>query len=241
MNLNLELTTRQTNRVVEQALRAHASLEIEPRNLPAGDPLDGQLVGREGTLLAISIPNVCEDLPLNSLVGAFCEIRTILSDELYQFSTCVLDLVDNDSTPRILVATPEKLFVANRRQYERTNATVASQVRLWIPGQTGPTVGLLADVCADGLGCNLAGDGLDDVLALDDRLRATFEIAGFDETFELPVVLCNKNICPDTRQLTLGMRFAVESNDLVGQHALFRLRTALFELLSNTWQNDGEL
>ncbi len=241
MQLSIDLTPRQAARVLEQALRAGADLELEPRNLPDSNPLHGKLLGREGELLAVQVHDAPSSVPLSVLIGAFCEVGTVLSGELYRFSTYVMDVVDDPPPRRLLMVVPETIQVANRRQFERTNATVASQVRLWVGSQTAPAVGLLANVSADGLACNLPGTTLDSELALGDELRVHFELAGFDGVFELPAVLCNKILTRDTQQLSLGMNFNVRPDCPPDRNALERLRAALQELMANSTDMDGEL
>jgi c-di-GMP-binding flagellar brake protein YcgR len=241
MQLAIDLTPRQAARVVEQALRAQADLEVELRNLPDGDPLRGSLRGREGELLAVQVREEQLAFPLSVLIGAFCDVRTILSGELYMFTTYILDVIEEPPPGRFLIVIPETIQVANRRQFERTNATIASQIRLWNRLQETPAIGLLADVSADGLACNLACTALDQMLALSDELRVSFELAGFDEVFELPAVLCDKTLAPDKQQLRLGLQFNVRPDDAVAQHALERLRAALNQLMTNVTDMDGEL
>ena len=241
MLLTIDLTPRQAARVLEQAVRAQADFEIEPRNLPEDEPLHGKLLGREGELLAVQACEEQLEIPLNILIGAFCEIRMELSGELYNFTTCVLDVVERPDSKKVLLVIPETIQVANRRQYERTNATVASQVRIWAGTQTAPSVGLLANVSAEGMGCNLPGTAMDEVLALGDSVRVSFELAGFDEVFDLPSVICNKSLLLDKQQLFLGMQFEVSPDNAAGLQALQRLRAALFELTVNTSDLDGDL
>jgi hypothetical protein len=241
MQLAIDLTPRQAARVLEQALRAQAGLEIEPRNLPGDERFQGKLVGRDGELLSVELLGGRCALPLSVLIGAFCEVRTALSGELYLFTSCVFDALQSSAPARLLMVVPELIQVANRRQFERTNATVASQVRLWTAGPQTPVVGLLANVSADGLACHLPGMALDEVLALGDELRVSFELAGFDETFELPAVLCSKTLTRDQQQLSLGMKFNARSDDPPAQRTLQRLRAALFQLMANSTDMDGEL
>jgi hypothetical protein len=241
MELAIDLTPRQAARVLEQALRARADLEIEPRNLPGDEPLRGTLIGREGELLSVELRDGKLAVPLGVLIGAFCEVRTVLSEELYLFTSCVFDALDDSIPGRVLMVIPEAVQVVNRRQFERTNATVASQVRLWLGGAQTPAVGLLANVSADGLACHLPSTDLDAMVSLGDRLRVSFELAGFDEVFELPAVVCNKALTRDQQQLSLGLKFDARTDDPLAQHALQRVRAALAQLMTNSTDLDGEL
>lgn len=241
MQLAIDLAPRQAARVLEQALRGRAELEIEPRNLPDDDPLLGRLLGREGELLSVEILDEKLRVPLSVLIGAFCEVRTVLSGEMYTFSTYVLDVVEEGNLGRVLVVVPETIQVTNRRQFERTNATIASQVRIWNGAQQAPAVGLLANVSADGLACTLPGVVLDEVLAIGDRVRVSFELAGFDEQFELPAILCNKALTRDRQQLSLGLKFDARPDDPVALHALQRVQAALLEWMTNFTDMDGGL
>jgi hypothetical protein len=240
MQFAIDLTPRQTARVLEQALRAGAELQIEPRNLPAGQVMRGKLLGRELDLLAVQLVEDGQRPPLHALIGAFCEVRTQLSGELYLFSSCVLDVVAHPTARRALITAPNTIQVANRRRFERTNAAVASQVRIWIGTQKVPAVGLLANVCADGLACSLADTTLDAALALGESVRVRFELAGFDEWFELPAVLCNKEVSRNQQQLSLGLGFNASPDDPAAQAALMRVRTALLQLMTDPLDKDGK-
>ena len=241
MQLAIDLTPRQGTRVLEQALRAQADFEIEPRNLPDDEPLHGKLLGREGELLVVQMRDTPAAVPLSVLTGAFCDIRTILSGELYTFTTCVLEVADEPAGQRVLLGGPAAIHGTKRRQFARPTATVASPVRIWVGARAPPTMGLVANVSAGGLACNLPGTTLDSALALGDELRVSFELAGFDDVFELPVVLCSKTLTRDRQQLSLGMKFCVRPDDPAAQRALERVRAVLFELMVNTTDMDGGL
>ncbi|WP_320046871.1 PilZ domain-containing protein [uncultured Ilyobacter sp.] len=240
MQLAIDLTARQAARVVEQAVRAQPEIELEPRNLPEDEPLRGKLIGREGEMLAVELASMRAATPLAVLMGAFCEIRVQLSGEMYLFTTHVLDAAEDGKQQRIMIAQPDMVQVLNRRGFERTNATVASQVRVRVPSQPSPAIGLLANVSPDGLACNLPGTALDHALALGDELRVSFELAGFDEIFELPCVLRNKDIMRDKQQLFLGLEFNVRTGDKADELGLQRLRAALYELMTDMTNLDGE-
>jgi len=239
MRMTLELTKRQTARVIEQAIRGAARLEIEPRHRADAPPLVGILRSREENRLRVDLDPEQIDFEPAVLMGVFCEVRLTLLNEMYLFTSCILDFADLTDVRRLQLALPDTIQVANRRKFERTNATVASQIRIWPEGQTSASVGLLQNVSAIGLACILPSVELDDALLLGDRVRVNFELAGFDENFELPACVCNKALTPKKDQLTLGLEFAVPAEDDVAQHTLDRIRAALFEMMTGLSNLDG--
>ena len=176
-----------------------------------------------------------------ALIGAFCELRMVMSEEMYTFSTFVLDALDDGEAPRILLAAPEVVQVANRRRMERTNVTIASQVRFWASGDQPAAVGLLANVSTDGIACNLPTLELDKTLSLGDVANVSFELAGFDDRYELPVVVCNKDVDDERGQLCLGLQFKVDNGDASARASHRRLQAALYELTTNLTDMDGEI
>lgn len=230
---NLDLTKRQASRLLEHALLSHAHAELEPRIGEEGMPLDVRFAGREGNMLVFELQLQPGGSAPLGIIGAFCEVRTMLDGEAFLFSTCILDVVENSAPPRIMVAVPTLIQVANRRRFERTNATVASEVRLVVDGQPIESVGLLSNIGADGLGCAVPAADFDDMLLLGDSVRARFEVAGFDQEFELDAVVCSKTLNRDRSQLTLGLEFKVADGDAAGAENLANLRRVLVELMSD--------
>lgn len=238
MLMAFDLQPRQAARVLEQALRARPDFTVEMRNMPDDEPLLGKLVAREGNLLVVELREYAIDAPLTTLIGAFCDIRTVLSGELYLMTCCVLDVGENPAPGQLLLSVPEHIQVANRRQCERTNATVASQVRVWAPGQSSASVGLLHNVSNDGLACDMPGLALDAALALGDRVRVSFELAGFEGNFEMNSVVFNKALDAAHQQLRLGLQFDTDEKDATAVEALKRLRAALQTLTNNLSSRD---
>lgn len=239
MNYALDLTPRQAARALEQAVRARARVELEPRNRPDSDVLSGVIGCRQGFLLRIDLPTLAPGAILIDLIGSFCDARVEMGDELYLFTTNVLDVVDDLEPPRLLLASPEHLQVLNRRRFERTNAVIASQARVLSVGH--PTaVGLLASVSASGVALNLPGVDADDYLYVGDAVRVNFELAGFPGRFELPAVICNKSFNADRSVLTTGLEFALDAADASAAHELARLQAALCELTTQLSESEGD-
>ncbi len=228
----LELTQRQLSRAINEAIQNQARLEIETRIASVVTPLCGQILSREGNRLRVRLEGTPGARPLEAWIGAFCDVRMVLGGALYLFTSCVLEVADEASGVRIDLAVPAHMQLCNRRRFERTRASIASRVYLWLSGAQSPNLGLLHDIGPHGLACRFPGTQLDGQLLLGDAVRVGFELPGFDEAFELPAIVCNKSIRQQGAELLVGVEFCPGDDDLVGQHTLARLQACLVELVS---------
>jgi hypothetical protein len=237
----IDLNPRQSNRVLEQALRGRARLELEVRARQSDEPVAGFLAGRDGQVLRIDLEAGTRSLPLHELIGAFCDVRIILSGQLYLFSTCITDVLDPGGPQRLLLAAPDTIHVANRRRFERRTLAGFSQVRLWPADSKTPYIGELCNISGDGLACRMIRGELDELLLVGDAVRVAFTLAGSGEDFDLPASVCNKTVTSDGQQLLLGLEYCLDNDDHATRMAVDRLRAALCDLTTNLTETDGEL
>jgi hypothetical protein len=229
VQLAIDLTRRQASRVLGQAECCHARLEIEPAHSRQRFTWQARLAGSTGKLLALELIRLSDDEDA-LLVGTYLDVRMWLDDDLYLFTTCVMDHDASSEPARVMVAVPDAIQIANRRRFERTNATIASQVRLWINADEPAHVGTLASVSANGLAVDIHGLAIDDCALLGDSTRVRFELPAFDAPFELPGMLCSKEIDREKKQVRIGLEFA-QTGTPEAASELNRLRAALAEFL----------
>lgn len=235
----IELTPRQANRLIEQAIRIRAEIEILPRILSEGTALRGHFTAREGSMLHVEMASRSPELSGGSLIGAFCEVQSAIGGQVVLFSSCMLDVIEQARTTRVMLAVPDLVQVSNRRRFERTNATIASEVRLVHDGQYSQSVGLLANISPDGIGCTFESGEINDQVLVGEPARVSFELAGFDDIFELPVTVCNKNLSKDQSQITLGMEFDVQPEAAMDVQTLQRLRSILSQIFMESIRQEG--
>ncbi len=241
MQAVIDLNPRQASRVVEQAVRSRAALEIEARTLPRDGAMRGVLVGREDELLRVDLDPSTQPLPLHALLGACCDIRTVLSGQLYLFSTCVIDAFEHNTPQRLLLAMPETIHVANRRRFERRTLKEFSQVRLWPSESKTPYIGELCNISGDGLACRMVRGELDELLLVGDGVRVCFDLPSFGESFDLPAVVCNKSTSHDELQLIVGLEYQRgPATEPAATAAIERLWGILCEMTTNLSGMDGE-
>jgi hypothetical protein len=218
-----DLTQRQANRVLTQAQRSGARIEIEPRNWAEDEPISGGLKSVEPNVLAIDLDEDGRDLPLAALVGAFCDVSMVLSGQLFYFASCVLQVHCATPPYRVVLAAPTTIQVGNRRQFVRRALNQPSVVRLRPPGEPGEQTAELCNASGSGLACRV-GRELDDELFIGDPIRVRFQLPGLPELFDLDAIICNKTPTADRNGLIVGVKFDLESPDENQRRLMDRLR-----------------
>ena len=217
----LDLTHRQAVRVLEQALRTRARVEIEPS---AGDwSISGYLAGREGDLLRVDLHDRGRDWPLTPLAGALCEVGMLLDGQMYRFSSCILTAEAAAAAQRVMLSAPAVVQVCNRRRYDRRSCPEAPVIQVFTQNQPGALVGTISEIGLGGLACLLPG-AADEELLIDEIVRLRFELPGGDETYELSACVCLKNAPQTGDDMIVGLEFCPDTS---GNGALGRLRQAL--------------
>ena len=140
MLVTLDLTTRQAHRVLLQALRMRAKLEIEPRPEAMSALLWGMLAGQENDILLVDLHDAGHEVTLATLVGAMCDVRTILSGQLCLFSSHIVDATAHTVPQRVMLAVPETIQVANRRRFTRKAPIEPVPVRIAVPATETPYI-----------------------------------------------------------------------------------------------------
>jgi hypothetical protein len=230
----IDLTHRQATRVLEQALRARARVQLEPRM--RDQTLCGTLTGREEGLLRVQLDDQRLGFPLLALVGAFWDVSTVLSGQLYRFCSCVVAVISDVAPPALLLSVPEVIQVANRRRFARK--TLSEQVPVQVrPELAEPLTGSLREIGPGGLNCRLPRDA-DAILLIDDRVVLSFVLPPGTECFELPALVCFKCAVRDGEHVDVGFEFASCPSGQPAAAALERLRALLAQDL--TGQNNPD-
>lgn len=237
MMIALDLSPRQTARVIEQAVQSRAKLEVEPRPDVCAELIWGSVESREDAVFIVTLHHTAEDLALSRLVGAMCDVRTILSGQLCLFSTFIVDVEDNVVPRRIRLAIPDVVQVANRRRFARRTPTEPIPVRLTPPSSNATFVGILSNIGPSGLGCRIVSQELDEVLLIGDEILLEFVLPWQTETFRLPAAVCSKTNCGEDGHIIAGFEFVAKGNE----EALERLRASIQAETARLTQLDGEL
>jgi len=221
----IDLTARQAARVLREALQTRAQMEIEPRSRDV--TLVGNLTARDGELLWLDLHDRGEDWPLAGLVGAFCDVRTVLSGQLYTFCTCILDSNDNTAPQRIALAAPDLIQVINRRRFDRKPVRQPLAVEVWTGQANAPLVGTLRDIGMAGLSCRLPRREAEQQLLIDDQVQIRFRLESSAEPFSLSSTVTVKTPDADEQHLIVGLEFCVPPAGSPEEPVFRRLRTLL--------------
>jgi hypothetical protein len=222
----LDLTHRQARRVLEQAARSRAELQIELRNMPAEAALCATVEMVDDQVILARISECPSSVDAALLVGVYCDIATTMSTQMYLFDTYVIDAKREPETLWIRLARPQSIQVANRRAFQRRTVAQSSRVELLFEDGPDSFYGDLCNISGKGLGCRLPRE-LDGILLIGDQVRLKFTLAGILEQFNLPAIICNKTPTGDRSGLIVGLEFDDRSVPEQGQVLLERLRSFL--------------
>jgi len=237
MLVTLDLTVRQAARVLAQAVHTHAKLEIEPRPETHSHLLWGSLTGRQQDQLLVDLHDAGRDLSLAPLIGAMCDVRSILSGQLCMFSTFIVDALENSVPQRLTLAVPASIQIANRRRFARKTPTEPVPLRLLLPGCPTCFVAILTNISPQGLACRVVSRELNEVLYIGDAVRLDFALPWSNEAYSLQASVCSKNPAGEEDQQIVGFEFA-----RTGQESLLdRLAQALADETARLIEKDGAL
>ncbi|MBK9118341.1 MAG: PilZ domain-containing protein [Phycisphaerales bacterium] len=233
----LDLTARQAARVLAQAVHTRAKLELEPRPEQCSELLWGTLAGRQDEALQIDLHD-CDHVPaLDLLVGAMCDVRTILSGQLCMFSSYFLEVQSSRVPRRLTLAVPSAIQVANRRRFARRNPTEPVPVRLTLGSQHPPYVAILANIGPQGLGCRVVSRELDDLLLIGDELQIEFVLPWCSDLFTLPAAVCSKTPCGEEGHMIVGLEFVSQGHE----GTVARIAAAIDDEAARLSERGGEL
>ena len=233
----IDLTHRQATRVLEQALRARARVEIEPRMQE--QTICGLLVSREDGLLRVELHDHGDDWSLTSLVGAFCDVQAVLSGEMYRFCSCIMTAAQDAVPQSLSLGIPDVIQVSNRRRFDRKTMPESPPLSLWAEGAAGPLQGTLTEIGLGGLGCRLPRQQADDWLLIDDPVRLEFRLPGAGDPFELAATVCGKTGAGDGEAVIVGLEFKVPPVGYAKDPTFARLRSVLSSEHTGPSRMDG--
>lgn len=241
MLATLDLTSRQLARVLEQAARTQCKIGIEPRPGSSEVALTGCVERREDQLLLIALHDTGVDRSLMTLTGAFCDVKMSLSGQLYLFTTCIVDALENSIPQRLLLAAPEVIQVVNRRKFARKQVSAPVTVSLWPQNANKPVQGELRNIGVHGLGCQIDGEEPDNLLFIGDPVRVQFRLQPRPEVFDLTAVICSKNPTGKPDQRIVGLEFCLEGRQAPPRETLEHLYAVLCEEMLSLDETDGDL
>lgn len=249
----IDLSPRQSNRTLEQAIRHGAELHLEPRIWNDGPQLIGRLdptaesAGAEaGTLTLVVQPGLAlQDHPdgansiglnsLRELVSTYCDVVLPLGEHRYMFSTDIIRVEASSAAQgQILlqISRPTSLQVSQRRRFRRLTLSNAAQVDLhWTHDDQARmgAVGWLYNIGGDGMACR-TDERVADMLWIGEQIELEFTLAPGDvERFCLEGMLCNKTPTGSLGKVILGIQFYTDESHAKSAQSVKALRQRLVE------------
>lgn len=207
MTYAVDLSTGQSSRTLEQAVRNQATVLIEPRMWIDGEGLKGRLVAADAASIAAHITET-PVAGLGMIVGMYCDAAIVLGRDRFLLSTFCRAATESKGEWRVELARPERLQVQQRRRFWRVQLARPSEVRVrWEEkGTRGRTVGQLYNISGEGMACMVMAEPVAS-LSVGDALRVSFRLPDVDRVFEMGAVLCSKTPAAAVGGVILGMQF----------------------------------
>jgi hypothetical protein len=201
----IDLSPRQTARMLALALRHETSVVLEPRAWLGINGLEGRLTGADAEVLRVetSAPPL-EDTQL--LLSMYCDGAFTLGEERYLFSATVRDAALRGKLCDIELMRPKQIQVCQRRRFLRVKlpASIAVSFRR---DNAYPATGVLYNVSGDGLACLLYESHTQGLL-VGDRVKVRFALPGCDQPFELPSTVRSLRPAGEPGHCLIGVEFA---------------------------------
>lgn len=208
MSFAIELNERQSNRILEQAMRRQAEVMLETKVGSENGPIIGEIVPAQTSTIGLKIKNEPGVL-LDSLIGVFADGYIHMGECRYLFATHIIDVAPDGRHGRIILARPEALMVLQRRRFWRTQYAESSDVE--ITYEAGPltqtVIGALCNISPGGMAVRLKGTQADSLL-IGEAVRTRFELPNLNHVFRFDAVLCNKTPGAGAESVLLGLQFA---------------------------------
>ena len=202
-----ELGPRQSQRVLEQAVRAEARMTLTLRTEEA-PALHGVIVSGSAESLWIGIDQP-EIRLTTGLQSVCCDGVLELNEARYLLSSNVLAVANEDDVRRLEIARPQGLQILQRRRFWRAQMQDSSPVLVSRPGvgqeHSWSCTASMMNVSVDGL-AGLAGQSDADAAPVGERLRVVFRICRAEEPFVVDAVLKSKTAAGTDGQIVLGLQ-----------------------------------
>ena len=206
----IKLSRDASTQTLDSAIRSQSPIVLESATFP-NVTINGFLISGNETTLLMEVTGK-PALDPAKLEGAQCTVQ-MYTDRRYQFSAKISAVPQWGGSYSIALDRPSVLGVLDRRRFLRANLAPSSKVMLDWPdagGRHSQSASLL-NISADGMACRIK-DSVAVGIEKHTQLKATFEMPGRDEPFEIEAVVTNKT--PASEGCTiLGLQFVTARRD----------------------------
>lgn len=225
MQYAIDISERQSQRVLEQSVRMQSQLLIEPVGIPERTLL-GFVGSGDSDVLVAELTGPSHPW-LRELVGRNAGVQ-LFQEERYLFNSKILAGPTWHEGEQVTLQCPRILQVMQRRRFWRAKLAPSSVVSLrWsAAGRDLHTNGPLLNVSSEGLACKLDA-GAAQSIGVGGRVKAEFSIPQSAGAFHFHAVVRNCSPASDDSWI-LGVEFMTEGDGEQGA-AQQRLRDLLYQ------------
>jgi len=210
MQYAIDISERQSRRVLEQGVRMQSQLLIEPVGIPERTVL-GFIASGDVDVIIAELTGPPHPW-LRELVGRNAGVQ-LFQEERYLFNSKIISGPTWHEGEQVTLQSPRVLQVMQRRRFWRAKLAPSSFVGLcWTSaGRRLHTNGPLLNVSSEGLACKLDA-GAAQSIGVGGRVQAEFKIPQSPGTFQFDAVIRNCSPASDESWI-LGMEFLAEGDE----------------------------
>ena len=210
MASGIKLSRNASTQTLDSALRSQAPIVLESTVFP-GVTINGFLISGNETALLMEVTG-SPALDPAKLEGAQCDAQ-MYTDRRYQFSSQISAVPQWGGCYSIALTRPSVLGVLDRRRFLRASLAPSSTVTLGWPDAGGrhSQAASLLNISADGMACRIKDSAVAGI-EKNTRLKASFEMPGRGEPFELDAIVTNKTPASEGYTI-LGLQFVTARRD----------------------------
>lgn len=210
MQYAIDISERQSQRVLEQSVRMQSQLLIEPVGIPERTVL-GFVASGDSDVLVAELTGPPHPW-LRELVGRNAGVQ-LFQEERYLFNSKILTGPTWHEGEQITLRSPRVLQVMQRRRFWRAKLAPSSVVSLrWSSsGRELHTNGPLLNVSSEGLACRLQS-GAAQSIGIGGRVQAEFKVPQSAGAFCFQAVVRNCSPASDDSWI-LGVEFVIDGHE----------------------------
>lgn len=207
MTFAIELSQKQSGRILECACRTQQDIHLLPNAWSGRKPISCKMVHIENDGLVLTV-KCLDDTDFKDLLNIYCQVDLDLEDGQYFFDANIIAVRHHNDGVGLTLGWPDNILVKQRRRFSRHALAQSSEVQL--STQRGDCLetfgGQLYNLSEDGLAFQLAKTDADKI-EIGQNCCVCFEVPEQEHTYRFEGIICRTLPSSSQDSAIIGMHF----------------------------------